>query len=109
MADVPLYLPESEVARRILGKARAQDWPLLAVLLEREQGLPAIDPVFGMRYWPGVVKFFEQYNDVKPLTGRPQSGKDLPWPTRKRRACNEGPTKTGQVVSIGTRAPTSKS
>jgi hypothetical protein len=51
-----LYKAESEIAERVLG-AGANKWPAIATVLERE-GLPRIDPMFGMRFWPAVQSFF---------------------------------------------------
>jgi hypothetical protein len=110
MTQQPLYLPETEVAKLVLGKARASEWPSIAKLLEKS-GLPPINPVFGMRYWPGVVKWFERYEKVETLTpGRHSSGKELPCPPgRGRLASNAGKMQTAQVVSIGKRASISES
>ena len=53
-----LYESEAEIAKRVLGK-RASLWRDLAVIWERE-GLPAIDPITGMRFWPAVELFFKR-------------------------------------------------
>jgi hypothetical protein len=47
----------------VLGKARAHEWPAIAEVLE-ESGLPPINPVFGMRYRPAVMRWFDVYENV---------------------------------------------
>jgi hypothetical protein len=49
-----LYKPESEIA--VLVGVGAKDWAALAVVWERD-GLPKIDPMTGMRFWPAVHLF----------------------------------------------------
>jgi len=53
--DATLYKPEAEIAELVLG-AGARKWPAIAAVLERE-GLPRIDPMTGMRFWPSVKSF----------------------------------------------------
>ncbi len=53
-----LYKSEAEIATLVLGD-RAPLWPDLAVIWERE-GLPKIDPITGMRFWPAVDLFFKR-------------------------------------------------
>jgi hypothetical protein len=60
-----LYLPEEEIAVRVLGKRRADDWPLIAKVLERESGLPPVNPVTKMRYWRAVAAWFDRYEHVE--------------------------------------------
>ena len=55
----PLYLPETLIAKRILGSAAVTRWTALAALWERE-GLPRIDPMTGCRYWPAVRAFLDK-------------------------------------------------
>lgn len=56
MAQHPsLYKGEQEIARLVLG-GDAKGWDALAAVWERE-GLPKIDPMTGMRFWPAVEKF----------------------------------------------------
>jgi len=54
-----LFPDETEIARMVLGPARAKAWPGLAVVLER-RGLPRVDPQFGGRYWPKVKAFLDR-------------------------------------------------
>ncbi|WP_267356477.1 MULTISPECIES: hypothetical protein [unclassified Methylobacterium] len=52
-----LFPCEAEIARRL-----SQDpvsWKSKAVVLERD-GLPKIDPMFGGRFWPGVVAYLNR-------------------------------------------------
>jgi hypothetical protein len=65
-----LYLSETEIGKRVLGRTRAHEWPVLAKVLE-ERGLPPINPVTGMRYWPAVVRWFDRYENVVPLGSPP--------------------------------------
>jgi hypothetical protein len=53
--DVSLYKPEAEIAELVLG-AGARKWTAISIVLERE-GLPKIDPMTGMRFWPAVKLF----------------------------------------------------
>lgn len=57
----PLYPDEKTIAELVLGRKRAKEWRGLAIVLER-QGLPPIDPQFGGRYWPAVVRWFDRRN-----------------------------------------------
>jgi hypothetical protein len=50
-----LYKPEAEIAELVLGVG-ARKWPAISIVLERE-GLPRIDPMMGMRFWPAVQSF----------------------------------------------------
>jgi hypothetical protein len=50
-----LYKPECEIAELVLG-AGARNWSAISVVWERE-GLPRIDPMTGMRFWPAVESF----------------------------------------------------
>lgn len=109
MTTQPLYLPEDKVAELVLGKKRAGDWPLIAKVLEREAGLPPINPVIGMRHWPAVVAWFAKYEKVEGTNPGRHSGKELPCtPGRKRRASSGGKTQMAQVVSIGRRVTISE-
>jgi hypothetical protein len=61
-AGASLYKPESEIAELVLGVA-AKDWSGLAVVWERE-GLPVIDPMTGMRFWPAVESFLMRRHGI---------------------------------------------
>lgn len=88
VADPPLFLPDEEIAQRILG-ARAREFKALAPLLER-RGFPKIDAVMGGRYWPAVKRFFDVENglvETRPLA--PSGREDVEaWRSsrQKRRA-----------------------
>jgi hypothetical protein len=58
-----LFCSETEIARRVLGPARAVEWREKAKELERG-GLPQIDPFMGGRYWPAIRAFFDRQNGV---------------------------------------------
>ena len=53
----PLYPSEAELAVLVFGRARAGQWPAVASVLEK-RGLPPINPRYGGRFWPAVVRFF---------------------------------------------------
>lgn len=55
--DQGLFPCEAEVARRLSQDPVA--WKAKAIVLERD-GLPKIDPLFGGRFWPGVVAFLNR-------------------------------------------------
>ena len=61
--DAPsaLYKPESEIA--VLVGVGAKDWAALAAVWERE-GLPRIDPMTGMRFWPAVQSFLMRRHGI---------------------------------------------
>jgi hypothetical protein len=50
-----LYKPEAEIGELVLG-AGARNWTAISAIWERE-GLPRIDPMTGMRFWPAVQSF----------------------------------------------------
>lgn len=50
-----LYKSEAEIAQLVLGGS-VTDWAALAHVWERE-GLPRIDPMTGLRFWPAVESF----------------------------------------------------
>lgn len=58
-AIIPLFPTEAEIAELVLGPGRLEEWKGIATVLQRH-GLPAIDPVTGRRYWPGVRAFFDR-------------------------------------------------
>jgi hypothetical protein len=53
-----LYRSEAEIGRLVLGE-HGEAWPELAAMWERE-GLPKVDPMTGMRFWPAVDAFFQK-------------------------------------------------
>jgi hypothetical protein len=60
LADMPLYPDEQQIAVAVLGAKRARSWPAIARQLEAKDGLPPVEPLFGGRYWPAVVDFFNR-------------------------------------------------
>jgi hypothetical protein len=84
VSQLPLFATDKELAPAILG-SRAKEWPMIARHYEG-RGLPAIDSLFGGRYVPAVVKFFDALNGV---TGdAPFPAKDGPegiWHTQRKR------------------------
>ena len=69
-----LYLSDAEVARRVVGPARAREWDGIAAVLERE-GFPKADPLLGGRYWPAVRAFLDRRHQVA-TTISPSSAAD---------------------------------
>jgi hypothetical protein len=61
-AGTSLYKPESEIAALVLG-AGAKNWASIAAVWERE-GLPRIDPMTGMRFWPAVQSFLMRRHGI---------------------------------------------
>lgn len=62
--DAPsaLYKLESEIAVLVLGVG-AKNWSAVAAVWERE-GLPRIDPMTGMRFWPAVQSFLMRRHGI---------------------------------------------
>lgn len=56
--SLPLYPSEAQIARRVLGPNRTDEWKGLVQILERE-GFPKIEPRFGARYWPACKAWFK--------------------------------------------------
>ena len=57
-----LYKPESEIGALVLGVG-AKNWAAIAAVWERE-GLPRIDPMTGMRFWPAVQSFLMRRHGI---------------------------------------------
>jgi hypothetical protein len=96
--DLPLYPSEAQIARKVLGPNRLDEWRGMAHILERE-GMPTVDPLFGGRYWPAVQAWFDAYNRVshiRPLRrglelfDAPDGPETRPEPRKRRPA--EQPT-----------------
>lgn len=56
---LPLFPSEAAIALAVLGAERAHLWPSIAAVDQRK-GLPEIDRTRGGRYWPAVLRFYEQ-------------------------------------------------
>lgn len=59
--SLPLYATEAQIAHRLGYKLTT--WKANAHLFERE-GMPAIDPLSGRRYWPAIQKWFDARHGV---------------------------------------------
>ena len=59
-----LYLSEPEIAYLVLPSTKAQEWPNIAAVLERE-GLPRIDPIMGGRYWLAVRAWLDRRHGLR--------------------------------------------
>ena len=109
-AALPLYPSEAQIARRVLGVGRVAEWNGLAVVLER-QGLPAIDPQFGGRYWPAVELWFQARNrlaTVRPgQMGKQDGGETCPTPRKKPQDLSGGPAATVHRLHTGEHQPSS--
>lgn len=81
--DLPLYPDEKQLAKIILGPARASAWPGLATVLERH-GLPMIDPMFGGRYLPAVRAFLDRRNGLEKRTIPAKPGGGENWDAQNR-------------------------
>ncbi len=85
--ELPIFATDKELAEAFLGK-RAYLWSMIVSHYEG-RGLPAVDSLFGGRYVPAVVKFFDTLNGVNGPAPLPAAdGKENPWPqsTRRRQA-----------------------
>lgn len=70
-----LFPCETEIARRLSQEPR--EWPAKAIVLERD-GLPAIDPIMGGRYWPAAEAFWHRrYGLISITPSKPDGGEDL--------------------------------
>jgi hypothetical protein len=58
-----LYPDDAELGRRVLGPKRAHLWKSMLPELER-RGFPPVSALYGGRYWPAVVAFFDRENGV---------------------------------------------
>ena len=72
-----LYKAESEIAELVLG-AGASKWVAIAAVWERE-GLPRIDPMTGMRFWPAVQSFLFQRHGLIDATVPAQTDGAETW------------------------------
>lgn len=102
-----LYLSEEQIAEKVLGKGRLQEWYRLARTWETE-GLPTIDKLTSGRFWPAVEAFFLKRHGVS-ITNPPASHGREEWtPRRSRRQGSSGAikkcalrqTKDGTIISF---------
>src|SRR5262245_27106888 len=104
MDAIPLYPTEAQIARKVLGPNRLDEWKALAVILERD-GLPPIDHQFGGRYWPAVEMWFQSRNGIlSSIPGRfgKQDGTETCPPPKKR------PASSGANAATIHRLPTGR-
>lgn len=88
MTTPPLYLPDPEIAKLVIGPGRSKEWPGIVQALER-QGFPQASPLFGGRYWPAVRLWLDQFNGIADSQTAPTSDgvEDMgKWRSQKRRA-----------------------
>ena len=56
----PLFVPDKDLGVKILGPDRSRQWPNLAKYLEFHRAMPVLSTIFGGRYWPALVEYFDQ-------------------------------------------------
>lgn len=71
LKEMPPYISEEDLAKELLGE-RAKEWRALAKQLERDEGFPAIDPLFGRRYWPLVRAWLDRRYGVPSKHNPPE-------------------------------------
>jgi len=82
--ELPLYSTDKDLAEALLGD-RAKMWPAIAKHYEG-RGLPPVDSLFGGRYVPAVIKFFDAVNGVNGAAPIPAAdGEEQPWPAQNSR------------------------
>lgn len=103
----PLYPSETEVAKRVLGSGRINEWKGIAIILER-QGFPQIEPLFGGRYWPACEMWFRGKHKIGSLQGfqKPDGVESCPPRRNPQGSLGENDT-AAQVFRIGSLAATS--
>lgn len=86
MNDMPLYPTEPQIARKVLGPGRLDEWRGLVVVLER-QGFPPIQLQYGGRFWEACIEWFRIRNGLSSVSeGRfAEDGEETcPTPSRKK-------------------------
>lgn len=88
---MPLYPREAQIARAVLGPNREGDWAAIATLEER-YGLPMIDALYGGRYWPAVLAYFDRRWGLRKdhVAAVPDGRDNFDEQPRRPRARNEG-------------------
>jgi hypothetical protein len=101
---MPLYVTETECAELVLGAGKDREWKALAQVWEG-QGLPAIDPQTGARYWPAVKAWLDRRYNLRDDPPATPDGVEKPWTTgpRKRRVLSSEPTRTASASITGGR------
>ena len=87
--DLPLFATDEEIARAIVGDARAKEWVKTRLpTLAKKPGFPPIDPFHNGRPTWLIRRFYEQYLGVAGLNSKPgpPDGQEDPsaWRTKKR-------------------------
>lgn len=81
--DLPLFAPESDLAKAVCG-VNGKDWASLVPMLER-QGFPQIDPLMGGRYVPAVRAWFDANNGLRKYPETADGQEDWGrWGKRRR-------------------------
>lgn len=73
-----LFATEADLARAILGPKSLRQWRQIAAAWEME-GLPAIDPITGRRFWPAVEAWLHQHYGVNAQTIPTRPDGDEQW------------------------------
>lgn len=108
MSDLPLYPSEGQIARKVLGPGRFEEWKGLVQILERE-GFPQIEPRYGGRYWPKCELWFQVSNrmiSIAPSRFGKEDGVELCPEPRKRPVSSGASAATVHRLHTGSREKT---
>lgn len=104
MTELPLYPSEAQIARKVLGPNRVDEWKAMALIWER-RGMPKVDPETGCRYWPAVEKWFNARHGLVSIApgrfGPQDGGETCPEPKARKR-----PVSSGESVATVHQLPT---
>ena len=76
-STLSLYKDEPTIGKLVLG-SNAKNWPNFAAVLEKE-GLPRVDPMTGMRYWPAVKRFLDARHNLVESKPTPMVDGEETW------------------------------
>lgn len=83
--SLPLYASDEQIGAAILGKARAKEWCVIALGLERK-GLPAVDPIHRGRFVPAVRQWYYARHGIGGLPLEKADGpEDWSWMQKSKR------------------------
>jgi hypothetical protein len=84
--ELPIFADDAAIGQALLGTVRADEWPSLVPLFERE-GFPRIDPIMRGRYVPAIKAFFDCKYGLSKTAPTARNGAEKPdrWNERKRR------------------------
>lgn len=84
--DLPIFADDKAIGQALLGIIRAEEWPSLVPIYERE-GFPAVDPVMGGRYVPAIRAFFDRKYGLTSVAPKAPDGMEKPekWNASRRR------------------------